>query len=201
MTPRPPSHRAAIALLAMLGTAILASCAGAPAGRSDPFKGVPTPKGNLLQNPGFEDDPVRILPWHIIVHADPKSYQHSLVAEAAREGERGIRLERVADEPWGGLFQQVTYNNGKPATLRFRGWVKGEGLEEAAVMQIRYGMQFRSDRASTIFIPPAQLNQGWTPIQVELRLPAGPTGIEVTLLQYGAGNLMADDLSLEVVGP
>jgi hypothetical protein len=188
-------------LVGLAVAAALAGCAGGAGPRPSAASAElpPALRGNLLKNPGFEESAERILPWHIIVHADPESYGYTLVPEAAYAGARGIRLERKANEPWGGLFQQLAYNNPQPARLRFTAWVRGEGIEEPAVMQVRYGLDFADDRASTVFIPVDQLDSGWSQVKVELAMPAGPTGVEVTLLQYGPGHLHADELSLEVV--
>ena len=180
--------------------ALAAGCAGPGSTRGQPSADLPPAlRGNLLKNPGFEDSDQKILPWHIIVHADPESYSYTLVPEAAYSGARGIRLTRQANEPWGGLFQQLGYDNPNPSRLRFTAWVRGENIEEPAVLQIRYGLDFADDRASTVFIPVEQLESGWSMVAAELAIPAGPTGIEVTLLQYGPGHLLIDDLSLEVV--
>ena len=184
----------------MVACLLVTGCAGGAANRPDrPAELAPALRGNLLKNPGFEESADKILPWHIIVHADPESYGFTLVPEAAHVGERGIRLVRKADEPWGGLFQQVAYSNSQPATLRFSAWVRGEALEEPAVIQLRYGLDFSDDRASTVFIPVDQLDAGWSQVKVDLQVPAGPTGLEATLLQYGPGHLMVDELVLEVV--
>jgi hypothetical protein len=179
---------------------LLAGCGGGAGSRpARTAELAPELRGNLLKNPGFEDSAESILPWHIIVHADPESFSHTLPREAAYAGERGIRLARKADEPWGGLFQQLAYDNSRPATLRFTAWVRGEALEEPAVIQLRYGLDFASDRASTVFIPVDQLDSGWSQVKVDLEVPAGPTGLEATLLQYGPGYLMVDELTLEVL--
>lgn len=197
--PIPPSQAGLRHAALLVACLVLVACGGAA---TRPERGgdlAPALRGNLLKNPGFEESAEKILPWHIIVHADPESYAYSLVPEAAYAGERGIRLARKADEPWGGLFQQLAYDNSKPATLRFSAWVRGEGLEEPAVIQLRYGLDFSDDRASTVFIPADQLDAGWSQVKVELQVPAGPTGLEATLLQYGPGHLMADELTLEVL--
>lgn len=184
----------------MVACLVLSACGGGAATRPERAAELPPAlRGNLLKNPGFEASAEKILPWHIIVHADPESYSYSLVPEAAYAGERGMRLARKADEPWGGLFQQLAYDNSRPATLRFTAWVRGEGLEEPAVMQLRYGLDFADDRASTVFIPVDQLDAGWSQVKVDLQVPAGPTGLEATLLQYGPGHLMVDELTLEVL--
>ena len=56
-------------------------------------------RGNLLKNPGFEESAEKILPWHIIVHADPESYSYSLVPEGglvrAQDGQDRASLSGV----------------------------------------------------------------------------------------------------------
>lgn len=198
--------RRAIALAA--GAVFAAACmAAAPAQKP---RGEPAPSGPLevprvvpLKNAGFENAPRsgERCPehWGCTMHADPDSFRFSLDRAAPAEGKQSLCIERVTNEPWSLVTQEVQAATLRGAKLRFSLAVR---IDRAAgpgggPFLIVHGPTGNLAHEERLLIR----TDGWQRIAVDFSVPSAAQTIEIGATLQGDGRVCVDDARFEFSPP
>jgi hypothetical protein len=112
-----------------------------------------------------------------------------------------IEAASVATEGFGVLAQQVKADRYRGQRVRWSGWVRGRELGS-----LGGGLWMRIDGPGTLqgfdnmLDRPLLGTSGWHEVAVVLDVPANAIGIAIGALVAGPGELVVDDLKLEIVG-
>lgn len=190
--------RNAGALLALALSA--AACHGSPSATTTPeaqpeAKAEPTPFDDL--NLGFEraDTPEG---WDV----SRSPYAVKIDDGFAFEGEHSLRLVHDGQHESGRVSLELPIESTRGKTVRARAQVRTSGVDLGGV-QMMLTAKRGHDYLDRVRIPPPQQVRGsteWTPITVELAVPAEAEGVTLTLDHAGTGVAWFDGVELEV-GP
>jgi hypothetical protein len=186
-----------IALL--LATALLAACAATPPASSPspaPVAAAARPSV-AVRNAGFEDiDPARACPpgWGCAMHADPSSFRFFAEESSVPAAGKSACIERVTQEPWAVMRQQVRHEQLRGANLRLSMWMRVEGATGpgAGPWVLVEGPQPVNEMQL------AKGTQNWTPAHVDFTVPPNATALVIGATLEGPGKACFDDVRLEI---
>jgi len=155
-----------------------------------------------LRNAGFEADApaTGCAPgWGCSSHSDPHAFRHEIDGSTSAEGKHSLRIERVREEPWTLVMQNVIDPTLRGARMRFTLAVRVEGVtgNGGGLMVLVYG-----SGGATIHHD-QKLSSGtadWKSMTIEFDVPVNAESFAVGAILEGPGKLWIDAARLEHLG-
>lgn len=180
---------------------VLAGCGGrtdAPAG-ADGTGAAPiaTAEGPVaVGNGDFEGGSLE--PWTTMVHADPTALTVDVAADAARQGDAGVRLSATGSEPWGGVAQTIAAAPLHGRQVELSAWVRGDALTGSpALLAVFQGGPWT--QPVDLDIEGLGADFDWQRISTRFEVPATAEALQFGVLIKGGGVLRVDDVELTPV--
>ena len=157
-----------------------------------------TESDNLLVDTGFTLTREADQRWQLSQHTGPRSFQLT-------PADGALRIERIGDEPWMLLTQQVTLPELDPDqryTLEMSAELKGNVQTEPELhgFEHKAGLFIRSGAASMAEHEPNSGVWDWQRVDMSVAPLPGSKSVQAGFLHQGGGTLWARDPSLKLVG-
>lgn len=194
-----PTFRPAllVALALFLGGCIVVVQEAPPANKPPPEPKIARVKGDMpIPNADFESGDGFVRPWETAVHASAYSYRFDVLEESARSGKVGLRLQRVDNEPWGGIVQAIDFNMPKGQQGTFSVWVRTPELHGSVEVFIRVFPIRGEPVYFTKQLFAAQRSGDWQLIEVDFEAAANARRLWVGINLYDGDYIDVDDTSL-----
>jgi hypothetical protein len=131
------------------------------------------------------------------------SYQQGVIWRVARTGDRAGYLRSIVGTPAasGNLWQQIRADNWRGQRLRFSGWLKVTDAEGVgASLWMRVDGPTRQEYYDSGQNRAINGTGDWQLFSVVLDVPADAVGLVFGVFLTGRGDVIMDDMNLEVVG-
>jgi hypothetical protein len=152
-----------------------------------------------LRNAGFEEaDPAArcAIGWGCTSHADPSAFRFLFEEAAPASGKRSFCIERVRDEPWALVTQEVEATALRGSRIRLSIALRLEGAtgNGAGPWVVAQGSASRLHDQKLV-----NATRGWQRVAVEMAVPGDARYLEVGVALEGGGRACFDDARLEIV--